>query len=669
MPFRRHETRRRAHAGPGGVHQSSSSASLSSFSSSTSSTLPAAPPSDSSHSVIAAFDRSLHSSPFSAFNNRLPPDTILPVTRSSSLYPTMGQSPSQPRQYPADPPPSPTVPVTPGSAGSRLKRVFGGRRKKSEDIPPSSSPTLALPPMVMGKSRSATTPSSSASSLSSAPRFPQQPSVSAGPAYPASSFTRHVPAELQSVPYSKPLPESPPPDPPNSLPSPSDKRSSIVIVPSSAALQNISGNEDAEDVSIVLRRPKKRDSDHEVMKDDWRKSDSTMTSYYTVRPRSGASGGTRTPRPVSMAESLQSTSTVVPAGKRLSALLTDAEFIMTEDMTRSGATALSRKTSPSEPSRARKSRSVSLSFTSPLSSNKPTTSASVDGHPSKPVFKHRPVGDVATLSKTAANGIIGPLHGGGSQSTGIRGNLAALSAATTVPPSLARPSPQQPPTSSGQHGSQRQPATTMIGGQAAGSAMRFYKGAAGFVRALGGLGGLGSSSGNPSSSPAITGMDDFGRSASNASLASHVSQTRTGKGKQRYTPNAPSGAWSVESLGSSATGQTDPESFVVTSPTLGICLRGPMMNSSGVPVASGLVFGRDLKACVQDTAVDAVRLAPATQGSSQTGGTTSVSASSYLHSQYCAVSPVLLERRLPALVVRCVEHMMKWGVEEVGLFR
>jgi hypothetical protein len=88
--------------------------------------------------------------------------------------------------------------------------------------------------------------------------------------------------------------------------------------------------------------------DHDVMKEDWRKSDSTTTSYYTVRPRSVASpGGTRTPRPVSMAESLHSTNTVVPAGKRLSALLTDAEFVMTEeDVSHSGVDTLEQKDIP-----------------------------------------------------------------------------------------------------------------------------------------------------------------------------------------------------------------------------------------------------------------------------------------------------------------------------------
>jgi hypothetical protein len=672
MPFRRHDTRRRAHEE--GVHLPSS-ASLSSFSSPIPSIPPAGPPSDPTHSDILALDRVWHSSPFSAFNSHPSPDTILPVPRSSSLLPSMGQIPSRSQPQPTVPPPSPTAPVAPGSAGFKLKRVFGSRRKKSEDVSPTMTPTLASPPMVMGKSRSAT-PASSASSLSSAPKIPSHPSVSAGPGYPSSPFTRHVPAERPSAPRPKPLPESPPPDSTSTLSSISDQRSSIVIVPSgstSAALQY--GNETAEDVAIVMRRPKKRDSDHEVMKEDWRKSDSTMTSYYTVRPRSGASGGTRTPRPVSMAESLQSTSTVVPAGKRLSALLTEAEFIMTEqDMTRSGATPLSRRTSPSDSSKTRKRHSFSLSFSSPLSSNQPASSASCDGHSSRPGFKHRPSGEVATLSKAAASGIIGPSHNGGPQSTGsqIRGNLAALSAAATPPPSLARPLPQQPSTTPSQHVPQRQPAITMAGGlaPAAGSAMGFGKRAVEFMgRALGGLGSSHSSPGHSSSSPSISTTDNLGRNESNVSLASHFSQTPVGKGKQRRTPNAPSGAWSITSMSSTSTGQTDPESFVVTGPTLGICLRGPMLNSPGLPAAAGLVFGRDLKTCVQDTAIDAIRLAPLTPDSPQTGQASSISALLYLHSQCRAVSPSLHERRLPALVVRCAEHLMKWGVEEEGLFR
>jgi hypothetical protein len=80
-------------------------------------------------------------------------------------------------------------------------------------------------------------------------------------------------------------------------------------------------------------------------------------------------------------------------------------------------------------------------------------------------------------------------------------------------------------------------------------------------------------------------------------------------------PNAPSGAWSVNTLSSTSTGQTDPESFGFTGPSLGACLRGPVRNSAGGFVIGGLVFGRQLRACVQDTAIDAVRLAPPTSGS------------------------------------------------------
>jgi hypothetical protein len=375
-----------------------------------------------------------------------------------------------------------------------------------------------------------------------------------------------------------------------------------------------------------MRRPKKRDSDHDVMKEDWRKSDSTTTSYYTVRPRSGASGGTRTPRPVSMAESLHSTNTVVPASRRLSALVTEAEFIMTEEGV-SRSTSLSRKTSPSGSSKTRKRHSISLSFTSPLSSNQHSSTPNSESRPSgRPAFNHRPSGDEATLSKAAASGIIGPLHNTDSRSVGshIRGNLVALSAATSATRSL----PQQPSSSPNQHGSIRQTAITVTSGlaPAAGFAMGFGKRAVERMgRAFGNLGTGHNASGHSSSSSLSAGVD-FGRNASNVSLASHVSQTQTSKGKQRRTPNAPSGAWSVNTLSSTSTGQTDPESFGFAGPTLGTCLRGPMPNNAGAFVIGGLVFGRDLKACVHDTAIDAIRHAPPTPGDSQSGEAHAVSA-------------------------------------------
>jgi hypothetical protein len=600
MPFRKHDPRRRAQAN--GVHLSTSSASLSSFSSSSDcSILPAAPPSGSSQSDLATPDQSVHTSPASAQKSHLPPDTILPVPRSSSLIPAMGQIPSRPQfQHPV-PPPSPTVLVASGGAGSRLKRVFGGRRKKSEDMLPNVAPTLVPVPMGIRQSRSVMTPASSTTSSSYAPKLPHQPTVSVGPSYHTSPFIRHVPFEHQSIPSSNPSAESPqalnPPSSPNQ-----------------------------EDVGVI-RRPKKRDSDHDVMKEDWRKSDSTTTSYHTVRPRSVASGGTRTPRPVSMAESLHSTNTVVPAGKRLSALLTEAEFVMTEEgVSHSGVTPLSRKTSPS----GCKRHSISLSFASPLPSNQVATPApSSEAHSSRPGFKHRPSGDVATLSKTAASGIIGPSHNDNSHSTGshIKGNLAAWTT-TTTPPTI-RTEPQQLPSSPSQPGSLRQTAISMTSGlaPAAGFAMGFGKRAVERMgRAFGSLGSS-SGSGHSSSSSLIAGTDDFGRNASNLSLASHASQTQTNKGKPRRTPNAPSGAWSVNTVSSTSTGHTDPESFSFSGPSLGTCLRGPMRNSSGSSVVGGLVFGRDVKTCADETAIDAIRLAPPTSDSSHTGEASPVPAS------------------------------------------
>jgi hypothetical protein len=666
MPFRRHETRH--HAQAGGVHLSPSSASLSSFSSKCSSNTPAAHPSDSTHSDIAA-----PSSSFTAPKCLLPPDTILPVPRSSSLIPAMGQLQSRsPSELAPPPPPSPTVATSSGSAGSKLKRVFGGRKKKSEDISTDPTATLAPMPLGMGKSHSAMSRVPSAAPSSSAPMLPQQASVSAGPGYPTVPFPRPLPAEPLSLPPSKPLPESPASGPINNPPLPSDQRSSVITATTgfSPAIQYISDTENAGDTVNVMRRPKEKDTEQEVMKEDWRKSDSTTTSYYTVRPRSGASGGTRTPRPVSMAESLQSTHTVVPASRRRSALVTEAEFIMTEEAL-SRSTSRSRKTSPSGSSKTRKRHSISLSFTSPLSSNQPATSnPSSESRPSGgPAFLHRPSGDGATLmSKAAAGGIIGPLNTNDSRSVGshIRGNLEALSAAT----SATRPLAPQASSSPSQHGSIRQTAITVTSGlaPAAGFAMGFGKRA---VERMGrAFGNLGSSNNTPghSTSFSLGAGTDFGRNASNVSLASHVSQA--GKGKQRRTPDAPSGSWSVNTLCSTSTGQTDPESFGFTGPSLGTCLRGPVRNSAGGFVIGGLVFGRELRACVQDTAIDAVRLAPPTSGDSQSGEAHSVPARVVYSFIICyVVSPVLHERRLPALVVRCVEHLMKWGVEEEGLFR
>jgi hypothetical protein len=502
----------------------------------------------------------------------------------------MGQINSRPQLQHSDPPPSATVPVASGSAGSRLKRVFSGRRKKSEDTRPNLPPTLL--PVPVAKSRSLMTPASLTTPSPSAPTLPHQPTISAGLTFHTPPFVRHGSPTHQSILSSNPSTDPPPANPTLNPPS-SD-----------------------EVVADDIQRPKKTDSNHDATKDDWRKSDLTTTSYYTACSRSVSPGGTR---PVLMAESLHPTNTVVPAGKRLSALLTDAEFVMTEeDVSHSGETPLSRNISPSGSSKTSKRLSLSLSFTpSPPSTQAAAPPPGSEGHLSRLGFKHRLSRGMATLSKTATSGIIGPSHNDDSQSTGthIEGNLAAL----TTPPPATRTVPQQLLSSPSQPGS-RQTAIRLISGlvPAAGFAMGIGKRADGRMgRAFDSSGSIHSRSGHSSLPSLIAGADNLGSNASK-SIGSNSSQAQINKAKPYRTPNAPSGAWSVTTVSNTFTGNTDPKSFRFAGPTLGACLRGPIRNASGSPVG-GLVFGRDLKSCADETAIDAIRLASPASDISHSG--------------------------------------------------
>ena len=149
----------------------------------------------------------------------------------------------------------------------------------------------------------------------------------------------------------------------------------------------------------------------------------------------------------------------------------------------------------------------------------------------------------------------------------IRNNLEALSAAT----SATRPLPQQPSSLPRQHGSIRQTAITVTSGlaPAAGFAMGFGKRAVERMgRAFGSLGSGHNTSGLSTSFPLSTGMD-FGLNASNAWPPSHVSQA--GKGKQRWTPTAPSAEWSEMTIRGISTRHIDSGSFgsESTGPSLG----------------------------------------------------------------------------------------------------
>ncbi|THH07496.1 hypothetical protein EW145_g3333 [Phellinidium pouzarii] len=108
------------------------------------------------------------------------------------------------------------------------------------------------------------------------------------------------------------------------------------------------------------------------------------------------------------------------------------------------------------------------------------------------------------------------------------------------------------------------------------------------------------------------------------------------KGLRKHAQNAPSGTWSI---GSNLNSLSDTDGSTGQGPNL-----GRRMRASSHPGSRGIVFGRDLSQCVQDTAIEG-----------NIGGKGDM---------------LKLEgRRLPALVTRCAQHILKWGVQEEGLFR
>jgi hypothetical protein len=94
-------------------------------------------------------------------------------------------------------------------------------------------------------------------------------------------------------------------------------------------------------------------------------------------------------------------------------------------------------------------------------------------------------------------------------------------------------------------------------------------------------------------------------------------------------------------------------------PNLGKRLRSPLrLTGAGAGVAGGLVFGRDLGTCCRETAIGYSE-SPNTRHRDTTGTVPNVT--EFIGS---------LERRMvPAIVVRCVQHLFLWGVHEEGLFR
>lgn len=107
------------------------------------------------------------------------------------------------------------------------------------------------------------------------------------------------------------------------------------------------------------------------------------------------------------------------------------------------------------------------------------------------------------------------------------------------------------------------------------------------------------------------------------------------------------GSSSALSMVSTSVSTSESDPFSPTGPILGRCLRGPFKK--------GHVFGSELKSAVKDTKVV-------------------VKEDDYLvdegsPSRKVGLIMALECRMLPAVVVRCAQHLLIWGVQEEGLFR
>lgn len=132
---------------------------------------------------------------------------------------------------------------------------------------------------------------------------------------------------------------------------------------------------------------------------------------------------------------------------------------------------------------------------------------------------------------------------------------------------------------------------------------------------------------------------------------------REGSNKPRHnrTPNGPSGNWGASAEergarpGSSGRSMNDAGytsdamgNGMGSGPHLGTMLRPPFRRVA--PGSGGVVFARPLVECVRDTKPLVV-----------------------LGNDLADIG--IEERFIPALVLRCVQHLERWGVQEEGLFR
>ncbi|KAF8329328.1 hypothetical protein F5887DRAFT_1004759 [Amanita rubescens] len=404
------------------------------------------------------------------------------------------------------------------------------------------------------------------------------------------------------------------------------------------------------------------------IKESRRKSDSTM-SYHTIRPGTTSN---RASRPVSMAESLQSNHTIKPV--RISALIADGDFTMLEedDDTCKDQDAVDasrpptiittpQKGSPEASLKTKSRRSLSFNLgpyaskTQPPSppTHHPTLSLSEIKYPSYSVTEGMPP-PISPLTPSVAKEVPKIVQ---TSATGQTGPIPAPRSQRKLPP---LPPQMQLPTIMSNSPSHLPPAPRAISmtSSLAPSAGRAFRGAVGRMGRAMGISSSSSNSATASGYPSTT-SDGQNLTRTNSNQSSSASHPYSPMGwARRRTPDAPSGTWSVApSLASTSASDID-HLGVPSGPVLGLMLRAPFKGS-------GVVFAKELKMAVRETAIGITP--PAGEG--RRAGEWVRAADTEKRSKMRDVEKALEERRLPAVIVRCAQHILVWGVEEEGLFR